>query len=513
MVTSMDTFLYRCSESIRASSPFWMQAGETLDASMKKLEAEIQSVEDGASSRNEEEHVATVDKKDGLGYTFQVERQSPTVERLPLKRIVVDSDQVMHQVEAMTAIFRFLRNSCAGCSNNQSACLDAGLIKLVRLAHSCSTPSEVDGEKMLVDRRITLLCNVVPQVALQFSVNCVTSNSKNQDQVWKLFFPDHFQVCTRSLIITILQRCIVKPLKPNASLATSPHVDEQDVAFEWICALFRVLFQDQCAKKLYNAVGAHVLSQLWSRVTPEQLILLRMFTMWTCSTLEPPSGTTTKEESDRDQVQLVLENTFLFLKRAWVHIATADDEDRPNEVDEARKEVWMKLENEAKLLLLDGLGDVTGGHITKFDAKEAKELVLSLLEELERVWNVGRENAAPRAAGSIIQSEAGGEPCGYRSRLIRVLGNLCFRHRGHQDIVREKGYLPLFLNHCNVDERNPMIREWCLVALRNLCEGNEANQVCINALRPQGIDAMTSAALEKVNVRARIEENGKVTLT
>lgn len=40
------------------------------------------------------------------------------------------------------------------------------------------------------NRSIVLLA----QVALQFSVNCVTGNETSQAVVWGLYFPDHFQV-------------------------------------------------------------------------------------------------------------------------------------------------------------------------------------------------------------------------------------------------------------------------------------------------------------------------------
>lgn len=33
------------------------------------------------------------------------------------------------------------------------------------------------------------------------------------------------------------------------------------------------------------------------------------------------------------------------------------------------------------------------------------------------------------------------------------------------------------LNHCNIDGHNPLLREWGIFAVRNLCEGNPDNQV------------------------------------
>ncbi|GMF14107.1 unnamed protein product [Phytophthora lilii] len=309
---------------------------------------------------------------------------------------------------------------------------------------------------------------------------------------------------------------MVKPPKAvdsSATLLGTSHVDDQDPAFEWICSLFGVLFHEGRAKDLYNAVGAHMLSKLWSRVTPEQLILLRMFTMWAVSTPKSTTSAATKREISK--TPSLPAGTFEFVKSTWTYIITVDDEDRPDEADEIRKKVWIELENEAKLMLLDVLGELTVGY-TQLDPAGVKELLHSLLQELQRVWELGRQNPTPRnarVASSAPQPLSNAEPFGYRSGLIRVIGNLSFRHTDHQDFVREQGYLPLFLNHCNIDETNPLIREWSLVALRNLCEGNEANQSYINALRPQGMDSASSAALEKAKMRADIGEDGKVKLT
>lgn len=328
-------------------------------------------------------------------------------------------------------------------------------------------------------------------------------------------------VCARNLVITILQRCLVKPIA-GGSATLSPGVhDDEDPAFEWICLLFRVLFENNYTKDLYNAVGAHMLSRLWSRVTPEQLILLRMLTLWVTSHFESSSG---GRQPQRPDQQRMLANSgssavaslalFEFLKSTWVYVITTDDEDRPEEAEEERKLMWIELENEAKLLLLDALGEVTQ-FASLIQTEAAQQLLESLLAELQRVWQLRRLGVKPGGDGSAQQEApatnrptgkdattmssllpGGGEPFGYRSGIIRAIGNLSFRHSAHQDVVREQGYLALFLNHCNIDDANPLIREWSLVALRNLCEGNEANQQYINALKPQSVpaDAQTQAA-------------------
>jgi ataxin-10 len=302
-------------------------------------------------------------------------------------------------------------------------------------------------------------------------------------------------------------------------------MDDQDPAFEWLCLVFKTLFEAGYSKHLYNAVGAHLLSKLWSRVTPEQLILLRMFTMWMTSHRDK-AASRTPGESFRDgkahrslplQDEEAFEVVFEFVAKTWVSIVSQETEDRPEEADTMRKQLWIELENEAKLLLLDVMGELTLARVTPSPSRrELGELLLqSLLSELQFVWSLRRLGppAPPRAGDTTPQSaRPSTEPLGYRSAIIRVVGNLSYRHTDHQDLVRDGGFLPLFLNHCNIDESNPLLREWSLVALRNLCEGNAANQAYINELRPQGIDR-SSVNLDAMNVDATLGEDGKLKVT
>lgn len=51
-----------------------------------------------------------------------------------------------------------------------------------------------------------------------------------------------------------------------------------------------------------------------------------------------------------------------------------------------------------------------------------------------------------------------GLPADRKVELLKVIGNACFRCKVSQDLVREAGALPLILNHCAVDDRNPLLR-------------------------------------------------------
>lgn len=307
------------------------------------------------------------------------------------------------------------------------------------------------------------------------------------------------QICARNLVITLLQRCVPNPVASRTSAGGERNAfdapDAEDPAFEWICLLFRVLFRGGHARDLYNSVGAHLLSRLWSRVTPEQLILLRMFSLW-IDYIASSHRTAELPRHDDPEI-LALANSIEFGKATWVYIISADDEDRPDDVESVRKLMWIELENEAKLLLLDMLGEITVScrqELALSYEDTSKELLRSVLSELRRVWqnrpNNPKSNPSSKLSSEqVVAGEASDltekEPDGYRSRLIRVVGNLCFRHTSRQNLVREEEFIPLLLAHCNVDDHNPLIREWALVALRNLCEGNEANQQYIDAMRPQ----------------------------
>lgn len=60
--------------------------------------------------------------------------------------------------------------------------------------------------------------------------------------------------------------------------------------------------------------------------------------------------------------------------------------------------------------------------------------------------------------------------------MVRLLALLAFHRPAVQALVAQLGGMAAVLQRCRVDERNPFIREWALLAVRNLSEGCEANQ-------------------------------------
>lgn len=57
-----------------------------------------------------------------------------------------------------------------------------------------------------------------------------------------------------------------------------------------------------------------------------------------------------------------------------------------------------------------------------------------------------------------------------------------------------------------------MRREYALLAVRNLCEGNPQNQALIAALEPQGCSPGMEQGLADMGLEGRLDDQGKVRL-
>jgi hypothetical protein len=93
--------------------------------------------------------------------------------------------------------------------------------------------------------------------------------------------------------------------------------------------------------------------------------------------------------------------------------------------------------------------------------------------------------------------------------LVQLLGNVCYRCRFNQDLVRttrvpglsggchscvaHRTALHVLLSCTSLSHGCFTLREWAIVALRNVLEGNEANQALVQQLEAQ--EPMQSAEL------------------
>jgi len=87
---------------------------------------------------------------------------------------------------------------------------------------------------------------------------------------------------------------------------------------------------------------------------------------------------------------------------------------------------------------------------------------------------------------------------GFKCNLVRLIGNLVYRNKANQDEVRECDGIEMLLDCSPIDVRNPVITQWVVVAVRNLCENNPANQDVIAQIDRKGV--MDKSALSKSGI-------------
>lgn len=112
--------------------------------------------------------------------------------------------------------------------------------------------------------------------------------------------------------------------------------------------------------------------------------------------------------------------------------------------------------------------------------------LLQLLDIFLPKVNFGRPIPRP-GQGEHQYSVAVADPTGFlylKRDLVRLIGILCHEDKATQDRIRQCDGIPVIMNMCVIDERNPYLREHAILALRNLLEGNRDNQVVVHSIQP-----------------------------
>ncbi|KAF9953850.1 hypothetical protein BGZ72_005101 [Mortierella alpina] len=101
---------------------------------------------------------------------------------------------------------------------------------------------------------------------------------------------------------------------------------------------------------------------------------------------------------------------------------------------------------------------------------------------------------------------------GLKRDIVRLVGNLAYRSRHVQDRIRQCNGLIVMLSQCNIDDANPYLREYAILAMKNILSGNPENQALIEELQP--IEAVDHPALQEARVTSRLDaETGRPVLS
>lgn len=108
-------------------------------------------------------------------------------------------------------------------------------------------------------------------------------------------------------------------------------------------------------------------------------------------------------------------------------------------------------------------------------------------------------------------TDQGSREPGLASTVMRLVGNVAFRHGACQEALRSSGMLSVILSCCADDVHNPQLREWAVLALRNACEGSEANQRFVDSIERTPRDVVNAQDLENAGLEVRVDrESGKL---
>ncbi|KAF9362000.1 hypothetical protein BGX34_006780 [Mortierella sp. NVP85] len=101
---------------------------------------------------------------------------------------------------------------------------------------------------------------------------------------------------------------------------------------------------------------------------------------------------------------------------------------------------------------------------------------------------------------------------GLKRDIVRLVGNLAYHSRDVQDRIRSCNGLVVMLSQCNIDDANPFLREYGILAMRNILEENAENQAIIAELQP--IEAVDHPVLQEARLQAQLDvQTGRPVLT
>ncbi|CAB3241707.1 unnamed protein product [Arctia plantaginis] len=92
----------------------------------------------------------------------------------------------------------------------------------------------------------------------------------------------------------------------------------------------------------------------------------------------------------------------------------------------------------------------------------------------------------PKKAMTSVETVERHVAFGFKAALVRTLANLCWKNQENKRMIRELEVIPVLLDCCNIDARNPLIMQWVIFAVRNLSENCPENQEVISKVTLKG---------------------------
>lgn len=378
-----------------------------------------------------------------------------------------DPTQVEHlasSLQLITECFRCLRNACIECSVNQNSIRNLDTIGVAVDLILLFRELRVEQDALLTAFRC----------GLQFLGNIASRNEDSQSIVWVHAFPELFVSCLNHpdkkivaycsmILFTSLNPERMKELEENLNIAINvieAHQKQPESEWPFLIITDHFLKNPELVRAMYAKLSHQ------ERVTLLDLMIAKLV----------------------NDEQLTKDEVSVFLHHAELIASSFVDQCRTvlNLTSEQHPEGEEVL---ATVRLLDVLCEMTAntellGYLQVFPG--LLEGVIDLLRMIHitgnDTTNIFSTSGCVRAEGDISNMAEG-----FKSHLIRLIGNLCYKNKDNQDKVNELDGIPLILDSCRIDDSNPFLTQWVVYTIRNLTEDNSQNQDLIAKLEDQGL--------------------------
>ncbi|XP_077540647.1 ataxin-10 isoform X2 [Haemaphysalis longicornis] len=350
--------------------------------------------------------------------------------------------------EAVANLFRFLRNAFAGSPENAEAATRNGALME-------SVEALVKGLCELHKKdAFSTECMVALRCGLQCLGNLVCSYPQAQDFVWTLFFTSGSPLClaflksgdakVRQYGSMGLYNCLT-PERGRQLLSSVDGVSVMEsladmvanAESEWSLFTLERLLQHNDMAQAFQQLSAR------SRCVLLDVAVNQLMKGGAEST--PSSSSITVPFLDQAQSQLL--GRLRGMTKCLEEAAAGDPE--ISEVGKLLKVLCLASSH-------DGFKDFFNG---------GAELLATALEVLKTVHLLGKSGKNAFTPAQRLDdftgvdkgsSELASHPSfGFKGDLVQLIGNMCHRHRSHQDLIRNLDGIPVILDVCNLDAKNP----------------------------------------------------------
>ncbi|XP_062058682.1 ataxin-10 [Lepus europaeus] len=377
-----------------------------------------------------------------------------------------DPSQVEHvasSLQLITECFRCLRNACIECSVNQNSIRNLDTISVAVDLILLFRELRVEQEALLTAFRC----------GLQFLGNVASRNEDSQAAVWMHAFPELFISClnhpdkkivaySSMILFTSLNPGRIKELEENLNIAINViEAHQKQPESEWPLLIITDHFLK--SPELVQAMYAKLSNQ--ERVTLLDLVVAKLVG---------------DEPLTPDHLSAFLRHAELMASSFVDQCGTVlklTSEQHPEDAEVL-----------ATVRLLDVLCEMTAntellGYLQVFPG-----LLERVIDLLRLIHVAGKDTINIFSTCDCIKAgDVSSVAEGFKSHLIRLIGNLCYKNKDNQDKVNELDGIPLILDSCRIDDNNPFLTQWVVYAIRNLTEDNVQNQDVIAKMEDQGL--------------------------